>query len=231
MQKKLLLFSLVISLNAENLVTSAVKKGAEKVKGIQEEVTQVKNVAKTENISSQTATAAPAAALKTQTPPQQSGKLTIAQATMKAVNSIRTHKQICSNPVSTLNWNKALYYVTKEHTLDMAVNRKLSHDGSGTATDGTAQRLKLGRGSHFYERVNQEKDSKKYISGELVIRTDLNTLKSPKDLLEYWAKRPNDCKTIMDPRFTDVALAKVVSNKEKRAYWTLMLMGPHSASK
>jgi len=152
-------------------------------------------------------------------------KLTISQATMKAINEIRSKPQICSQPVSPLRWNKILYNYAKEHSIDMAVTKRLQHNGSGTATDKTAKRLRLNRGSYFYERVNQKANSRELLSAELVIRTDTASLKSPKDLIKYWVMRPKDCQIIMDPRFSDVALAKVVSNKEKKAYWTLLLAG------
>ena len=154
-----------------------------------------------------------------------STKLTISQATIKAINEARTKRQICSEPVNPLRWNQTLYKYAKEHTIDMAVTKRLGHNGSGTKTDITAKVLGLKRGSYFYERVNQKVNDKTILSGELVIRSDIYSLKNPKELIEYWIKIPNDCKVIMDPRFTDVALAKVVDNKNKKAYWTLLLAG------
>ena len=152
-------------------------------------------------------------------------KLTISQATIKAINEARSKRQICSEPVNPLRWNQTLYKYAKEHTIDMAITKKLSHDGSGTKTDITAKVLGLNRGSHFYERVNQKVNDRTILSGELVIRSDIYSLKNPKELINYWIKIPNDCKVIMDPRFSDVALAKVVDNKNKKAYWTLLLAG------
>jgi len=152
-------------------------------------------------------------------------KLTIADATLKAINSVRLKPQICSKATTPLRWNKNLYEITKEHSIDMAVNNKLSHIGSGTQTDRTAISLNLKRGSYFYERVNQKKDSKKILSAELIIRTDKNSLKSPKQLINYWVQQNSSCKVIMDSRFSDVAMAKVISNKDNKAYWTLMLIG------
>jgi len=152
-------------------------------------------------------------------------KLTIKQATLKAINEARGLNQICSRAVFPLRWNKQLYVRAKEHSIDMAVNGKLSHVGSGTATDITAKNLKINRGSYFFERVNQKVNSRKILSGELIIRTTTNTLKGPKELIDYWIKNPKDCKVIMDSRFSDVALAKVISNKDNKAYWTLLLAG------
>ena len=152
-------------------------------------------------------------------------KLTIAEATLLAINSTRIKPQVCAKATTQLRWNRGLYQIAKEHSIDMAVNGKLSHNGSGTKTDITATRLNLKRGSFFFERVNQKPNSKELLSGELVIRSNVTTLKSPKDLIKYWITKPKDCKVIMDPRFTDVALAKVISNIDNKAYWTLMLMG------
>jgi len=157
--------------------------------------------------------------------PTQGNKLTISQATLKAINEARGVSQICSKAVAPLRWNKTLYYRAKEHAIDMAVTKKLQHNGSGLNSDKTAKNLALKRGSYFYERVNQKINDKTLYSGELIIRTSESALKSPKDLIAYWVKKPKDCKVIMDPKFSDVALAKVISNKDNRAYWTLLLAG------
>jgi len=152
-------------------------------------------------------------------------KISIKDATLKAINRIRTTNQFCAKATRPLIWNEGLYQVTKEHTIDMAANNMLKHDGSGSQTDVTAQNLRLNRGSHFYERVNQRENSKKILSGELVVAVSQNSYQTPRDILYYWINRPNDCKVIMDPRFSDVALSKVINKKTGRAYWTLMLAG------
>jgi len=154
-----------------------------------------------------------------------SKKLTIAEATLKAINEVRIKQQTCAPATKMLRWNVRLYSFAKEHSIDMAVSKKLSHNGSGTKTDLTAQRLGLKRGSHFYERVNQQKDSQTIFSGELIIRSGVSSLRSPKELIAYWVKNPKDCKVIMDSRFSDVALAKVISNKDQKSYWTLLFAG------
>ena len=154
-----------------------------------------------------------------------SKKLTIKEAALKAVNSVRTHPQICSKGTTPLQWSPHLYNMAKEHSIDMAVTGLLQHNGSGTKSDVTAVRLKLNRGSFFYERVNQKVDSKNLYSGELIVRTSLNTLASPKTVISYWIKHPKDCQLIMNPNFTSFAMAKVISNKDNRAYWTLLLAG------
>jgi len=152
-------------------------------------------------------------------------KLTIQEAALKAINNIRTHPQICSKGAPALRWSPHLYNMAKEHSIDMAVTGLLQHNGSATKTDVTAQRLKLNRGSFFYERVNQKANSKNLYSGELIVRTSLNTLASPKTVLAYWIKQPKNCQLLMNPNFTDFAMAKVISNKDHRAYWTLLLSG------
>ena len=152
-------------------------------------------------------------------------KLTIKEAALKAINSVRTHPQMCSNGAPALQWNEHLYNMAKEHSIDMAVTGLLQHNGSGTKTDVTAIRLKLNRGSFFYERVNQKVNSKNLFSGELIVRTSIDTLTSPKTVISYWIKHPKDCQLIMNPNFTSFAMAKVISNKDNRAYWTLLLAG------
>jgi len=152
-------------------------------------------------------------------------KISIKEATINAINALRASNQTCAKATTPLIWNEALYNVTKEHTIDMAANNILKHDGSGTKTDITAKRLGLNRGSHFFERVNQKVNSKAILSGELIVSVTKGSYVSPKSVLNYWINRPNDCKVIMDPRFSDVALSKVINTKTGRAYWTLMLAG------
>ncbi len=161
----------------------------------------------------------------TTTQPIAKKSLTISEAATKAINTARSKAQICSQPVAPLKWNSSLYQIAKEHSIDMAVNTMLSHNGSGGPYDKTAKRLGLRRGSFFYERVNQEKDSKKVLSSELVIRTDKYNYKSPSDIINYWIRIPQNCKIIMDKRFSDFAMAKVISNKDNKVYWTLLLIG------
>ena len=152
-------------------------------------------------------------------------KISIKEATLKAINEIRTKNQYCAKATKPLVWNQTLYEIAKEHSIDMAVNNMLSHDGSGGEYDLTAKKLGLKRGSKFYERVNQKKDSRKYLSGELVLAANANALKTPREVLQYWIKKPNNCKVIMDPRFVNVALSKVISKSNGKAYWTLLLLG------
>ena len=210
MRIKILLSSALVltALNAENLQTTAtmLKNTNNNLKKVVQQSKQPQTLSSTKKTSNQ--------------------KLTISEATLLAINSTRLKPQICGKATTQLKWNKGLYQIAKEHSIDMAVSGKLSHNGSGTETDLTATRLNLKRGSFFFERVNQKANSKELLSGELVIRSNASALKSPKDLIKYWISKPKDCKVIMDPRFTDVALAKVISNKDNKAYWTLMLMGP-----
>ncbi len=152
-----------------------------------------------------------------------SKKISIKDATLKAINELRSKNQICSKSTTPLKWNKNLYEYAKEHAVDMAVNHFLSHNGSGKKEDLTAQRLGLKRGSYFYERVNQEKDSKKILSGELILAVSANSMKRPKDVLSYWINREKDCLLIMDSRFKSVGLSKVVDTNINRAYWVLLL--------
>ena len=152
-------------------------------------------------------------------------KISIKEATLKAINSLRSNNQICAKATTPLIWNETLYNYAKEHAIDMATHNFIGHDGSGKESDLTAKRLGLKRGSHFYERVNQEKDSKKILSGEIVLAVNSSSMTRPKDVLNYWINREKDCQVIMDERFSDVALAKVVNNKTKKAYWVLLLAG------
>jgi len=80
------------------------------------------------------------------------------QAFLNAVNEARSHQQDCGKwgimpPAPPVQWSDALYRAAAEHSYDMAANDMLSHNGSGTETDWTAQQMKLDRGSRSSERV------------------------------------------------------------------------------
>jgi len=152
-------------------------------------------------------------------------KITIKEATLQAINSLRARNQICARATTPLAWDERLYSFAKEHAIDMAMHNFVSHEGSGQASDATAQRLGLKRGSHFYERVNQEVNSKKTLSGELVLAVSANSMTRPKDVLHYWINREKDCQVIMDSRFKKVALSKVINKQTNKAYWVLLLAG------
>jgi uncharacterized protein YkwD len=151
--------------------------------------------------------------------------ISVKDATMGYINKLRAKPQKCSSkPAPALKWNEELYKKAKEHSIDMALNNFLSHTGSGKESDVTAQVLKLGRGSTFPERMNQGKKTDRF-SVELLAAVHQKYYKTPKEILDFWIKGGKTCREIMNPKVTDVAIAKVINHKTKKAYWTLILSG------
>jgi len=144
---------------------------------------------------------------------------------LRAINSFRKSTK-CGETAPPLRWNKKLYEAALEHSIDMAYNQVVSHDGSGSISDKTSTDLKLKRGSFFFERVKHAGYKQKSAVAELIFRSKKSNFKDPKELIRFWSSRAQDCKAIKNPNFVDVALAKVVNLKDNKAYWTLILAGP-----
>jgi uncharacterized protein YkwD len=77
---------------------------------------------------------------------------------LNAINEARSKEQNCGTygvmpPVPPLRWDDAAYRAAYEHSYDMSISGKFSHEGSGTSSDWTANVLSLGHGSTLVERA------------------------------------------------------------------------------
>jgi uncharacterized protein YkwD len=131
---------------------------------------------------------------------------------LNAVNQARSVGRSCGSlgffgAVPALSWDNALYLAAYEHTQDMATTGHFEHDGSGKASDWTAQVQNLGRGSEAGERTENNKAS---MGGENIAAysTNLSTI------IAAWIGSPNHCQNIMDKDITKIGMAEVGS------YWT-----------
>ncbi|WP_296824851.1 CAP domain-containing protein [Sulfurovum sp.] len=136
--------------------------------------------------------------------------------------------------VGDLVWNDGLYSAAAEHSKDLAAwnngieieteaRKRFSHDGSGTTSDWTSQKLELGRGSTVSERG----DNNGYIGfvGEnITAGTNTDT---EVDAVNKWLSSPGHCKNMMDPNYKEVGMA-VVEDADSfyTYYWTQNLGVP-----
>ena len=147
-----------------------------------------------------------------------------ADYTLEYLNKIRLTGSNCANATTPLNYNVALEAAAMAHAKDMALNRHLEHDGSGTNVDIAKQNY---GGSKFYERILYFGYPAKPndLVGEGVTYTTYKAYKTKdiKKLYKYAVDRLmkdyEHCKIIMNPRFRDVGVGYYQA--KDRVYWVL----------
>ncbi len=146
-------------------------------------------------------------------------------AYLKAINDARAQQQDCGEegikaPVPPLKWNDALYKAAYEHDYDMSETdmNPLSHNGSGTQNDWTAQVKNL-EYSTFKDRIENNGYGAWSALGENIAAGD--AVKTAKNAVDAWLKSPGHCANLMNPNFTQVGMAHI--NKDGTHYinyWT-----------
>ena len=156
------------------------------------------------------------------------------QAYIQAINDARSTGRTCGgegyfDAAPDLNWSDALYKAAYEHDVDMAktVHREsdVSHDGSGTEFDHTAQVKHLGRGSHFYERFHNNGYRFAKARENLTVGTDTDTVEKA---VNAWINHAGHCKNLMDVNVTEFGMAYIHDENGTlyKDYWTLDLAKP-----
>lgn len=130
-----------------------------------------------------------------------------------ALNSARSQNRYCGaiefSSVGRVKWNSYLYEAAERHALDMAKFSFFSHVGS----DGT--------------RVGNRVVSTGYrgtIAGENIAWKQV----SVNEVMNDWLNSPTHCEAIMDYRYEDIGMAKVVTPEGN--YWVLVFSRPYSIS-
>lgn len=138
---------------------------------------------------------------------------------LAAVNNLRTKTRKCGNRVykaaKPLKWNERLYKASYEHSKDMAACSHFAHKGSGTQHDWTAKTQKLGRCSSFVNRI----ENNGYIHHKGLSENIAYGAKSIETVMQQWIDSEGHCRNIMNPQYTEVGIAKVVSENGVY-YWT-----------
>jgi uncharacterized protein YkwD len=130
--------------------------------------------------------------------------------------------------VDSLEWNNALYAASAEHSADLAAWNhgvsdkntavsRVSHAGSGTTSDWTAQKHHLGRGSTIYERIAN--NAYVFDAGEnIAVGTDWD---EPQEAVDAWLRSPGHCKNLMYAGYKEVGMALVYDDGSfYKYYWT-----------
>jgi hypothetical protein len=129
------------------------------------------------------------------------------------------------DPADRVKWNDKLYQAAAEHNADMVyMEENIMHDGTGTASDHTAQVNHLGRGSHFEERLLT--NGYKYTKAleNITAGTDTDTAQKA---IDRWLESAGHCKNLMDPDITEVGLAYEHNESTVyKYYWTMELAKP-----
>jgi uncharacterized protein YkwD len=147
------------------------------------------------------------------------------QAYLDAINNARAQQQDCGSegvkdPAPALQWNDALYKAADEHDFDMVESDMdpLSHDGSGTDNDYTAQVQGLDH-STYVDRIENNGYLNWHALGEnIAAGTDVDTAEKA---VQAWLDSPGHCANLMNPDFTEVGM----SHRQKAGthyvnYWT-----------
>ena len=145
------------------------------------------------------------------------------QEFLDAINSARADTQDCGEhgifpPAPALTWNDELYKAAYEHTRDMALSRTVEHDGTNSQNDWTSKELNLGRGSHFYERIeNNGYKEYKTIEENVAGGTYFD---NPQDVVQAWINSPGHCANLMNKDVTEVGMAHVQADTKYTHYWS-----------
>jgi uncharacterized protein YkwD len=138
---------------------------------------------------------------------------------LSAVNRMRAEPRQCGTKsyraAKPLVWNEALYKASYEHSKDMALCSYFSHKGSGKQSDWTAKKQKLGQCSTFVNRIKNNGYGR---YGGLAENIAYG-VKSVERVMQQWINSDGHCKNIMNPNFTDLGMANVVS-ENGTVYWT-----------
>ncbi len=146
---------------------------------------------------------------------------------LDAINAARAETQDCRSagifePAPDLRWDDRLGNTAWEHSNDMAQSNTFAHEGSGTASDRTAQEEGLGRGSHFSERIRHQGYTDYRTVGENIAAGAT----SPQDVIEMWLQSDQHCANLMNPNFSDTGMALVEKDHtDYGTYWSLELGG------
>ena len=146
----------------------------------------------------------------------------VRQEYLDLINAARAETQDCGqrgvfDPAPALSWNVRLEHAAYEHSNDMAQSNTFSHIGSGSVTDTTAQDQRLGRGSKFYERI----ENSGYIRYRKVGENIAAGYTTPEEVVEAWLESDEHCANLMDPVFTEMGMVKVTkSDSNYGTYWS-----------
>ena len=127
------------------------------------------------------------------------------QRVLALVNDARSRSRRCGarefGPAAPLRWNERLAQAAAQHARDMAAHAVLDHKGH----DGSTPAQRVTRTGYPWRSVGEN-----VAAGQ----------PSPDDVVADWLASPGHCANIMEPAFTDMAVAFAVDLKTQQAvYW------------
>jgi len=128
---------------------------------------------------------------------------------MQAIKRVRADGHVCGTdilpPAAPLAWNDALFSAAARHSLDMATLDYFSHTGLD--------------GSLFSQRIAQAGYSSRGAGENIAAGQN-----SVAGVMTTWMQSAGHCRNIMNPLYTDVAVACVAkSGNTYGIYWTMDL--------
>jgi len=148
-------------------------------------------------------------------------------AYLHAINEARAEGADCGSegyfpPVGPLEWNESLYRAAYEHSRDMAISGYFSHDGSGTASDWTANVLGEERSTLGSRILNNSRGE--LPGGTENIYASGGMPSTVESAIAGWNHSDPHCAALHGEKFTELGLAYVHkgdSPSEYTDYWTM----------
>ena len=132
---------------------------------------------------------------------------------LKVVNEYRAKGCKCGDedmpPVPSLIWNDTVAKAALRHSIDMAANNTLSHDGS----DGSNAKSRI-------DDAGYEGHYTKYGENILNITSHATDLISAQAMVNMWLNSPPHCKNIMNPNYKKLGIAGAVTPDNQTQYYT-----------
>ena len=132
-----------------------------------------------------------------------------AEEVLQQLNAARSAPRQCGRrqmaAAAPLKWDAALYAAAAGHSADMARRNYLDH----RSPDGVNVRERVAASNYKFRSVGENLSGGSRTASEAV---------------QGWLDSPDHCENVMDPGFTDVAVACVQQpGTEWGTYWTMVL--------
>jgi uncharacterized protein YkwD len=140
----------------------------------------------------------------------------VSRRVLELVNEARAHARLCGdksfNAAPSLKLSVALAAAALAHSLDMAMGDYFEHQGR----DGSTPSSRVTRTGYAWQVVGEN------------IAAGVAT---PEEAVEGWLQSPAHCENLMDPRFTDMAVAYVVNPRNPSVIlWTQVFAALHTTA-
>lgn len=150
------------------------------------------------------------------------------QIYLNVINKARSQERSCGSAgnfssAAPLKWSDVLYKASYEHSHDMARSNHFSHIGSFGTFDWTANVQKLGKGSSFKERI-ENNGYKKWKNIAENIAMGSSTIDQ---VMVQWLSSDQHCANIMNPDFTDIGAASVKKEGTHSIYYWTQTFAAH----